>query len=233
MTVSGETIDYGPCAFMDTYHPDTVFSSIDLNGRYAYDSQPDIGGWNLARFAETLVPLIADNREKAIELAQAEIEDYINIFHHHWLDGMRSKLGLMNAEEQDEQLVHQLLALMAKYQADYTNTFLALTFGTIEDNKLYDNKDFVDWHLGWKYRLKRQDDSEETPEALMRRSNPAVIPRNHRVEEALDAAIDGDINVMRKLLQILSAPYAHTSEQAEYADAPVPSACGYKTFCGT
>jgi uncharacterized protein YdiU (UPF0061 family) len=233
MAVSGETIDYGPCAFMDVYHPDTVFSSIDLNGRYAYDNQPDIAGWNLARFAETLVTLIDDNKENAIELAQREIERFFGIFRQHWLSGMRAKLGLMNAEEQDEQLIHQLLALMAKYKADYTNTFLALTFGTIESDGLYSNKDFMDWHLAWKYRLKRQAAVGDALEALMRRSNPAVIPRNHRVEEALKAAINNDLSVMRKLLRILSSPFGHTAEQREYTSAPRPSACGYKTFCGT
>jgi uncharacterized protein YdiU (UPF0061 family) len=233
VAVSGETIDYGPCAFIDTYHPDTVFSSIDLNGRYAYGNQPDIGGWNLTRFAEALLPLLADDREKAITLAQEEIERYKTLFHEEWLSGMRAKLGLLNAEEQDESLISSLLQLMDNHSADYTNTFLALTFNRTEQGTLFDNKDFVDWQLAWKYRLKRQQVSERTAADLMRRSNPAVIPRNHRVEEALEAAENGDYGVMHRLLDVLAEPFAHTPDQAAYAMPPEPSACPYKTFCGT
>jgi uncharacterized protein YdiU (UPF0061 family) len=232
MTVSGETIDYGPCAFMDTYHPDTAFSSIDLHGRYAYGNQPDIGVWNLTRFAETLLPLIHDKREKAIEMAQIEIDNYDNIFHNSWISGMRSKLGLLNNEEQDEKLIMTLLNLLTTYNADYSNTFLALSLNKIEEDSGY-TKDFVDWYLAWKYRLKRQDIPEQSVMKLMHQSNPAVIPRNHRVEEALEAADHGDYSVMLKLLEVLSSPYAHTTEQALFNTPPEPSSCSYKTFCGT
>jgi uncharacterized protein YdiU (UPF0061 family) len=233
MAVSGETIDYGPCAFMDAYHPGTVFSSIDTNGRYAYGNQPDIGSWNLARFAETLLPLFSDDRVKAITLAQDEIEQYKELLHEEWLSGMRAKLGFFNAEAQDENLISSLLDMMDRYDADYTNTFRALTFNTSEPSGLYDKKDFVDWHLAWKYRLKRQDVSDKSAADLMRRSNPAVIPRNHRVEMALDAALNGDGSVMSRLLDVLRDPFAHAPDQAEYAAPPDPSACPYKTFCGT
>lgn len=233
MAVSGETIDYGPCAFMDTYHPETVFSSIDANGRYAYGNQPDIGGWNLTRFAEALLPLLGETREKAIEAAQREIDNYKSLFHDEWLAGMRAKLGLFNAEEQDERMILSLLDMMERYHADYTNTFLALTYNTPETGGLSDKNDFVDWHLAWKYRLKRQDVSDKTAFGLMRRSNPAVIPRNHRVEEALEAASNGDYSVMRRLLDVLKDPFAHSPAQSEFATPPNPSACPYKTFCGT
>lgn len=233
MAVSGETIDYGPCAFMDAYHPDTVFSSIDIGGRYAYGNQPDIAGWNLTRFAETLLPLIHPNREKAIALAQDEIERYKTVFYENWLDGMRSKLGLANKEDQDEPLINTLLDLMARNKADYTNTFLSLTFNKTGEGSLYDNKDFIDWYLAWKYRLKRQDISEEAVTRLMRENNPAVIPRNHKVEEALSAAEKGDLSIMNRLLRVLSIPYAHTPQQVDYAAPPEPTSCPYKTFCGT
>jgi uncharacterized protein YdiU (UPF0061 family) len=233
MAVSGETIDYGPCAFMDTYHPDAVFSSIDTNGRYAYGNQPDIGGWNLTRFAESLLPLISDNRDIAIALAQEEIERYKELFHDDWLAGMRAKLGLYNAEEQDESLIKSLLELMDRHHADYTNTFLALTFCKTDEGSLFNHKDFIDWQLAWNNRIKRQQVSEKTAVGLMRRSNPAVIPRNHRVEEALEAAENGNYKVMQKLLDVLSDPFAHTPDQAAFSAPPDPSACPYKTFCGT
>ena len=128
MTISGETIDYGPCAFMDTYDPATVFSSIDIQGRYAYGNQPNIAGWNLARFAETLLPLLHDNQEQAVKLAQDAISDFTELYHNNWLAGMRAKLGIFNEETQDESLIEDLLSMMQKYRADYTNTFRALTF---------------------------------------------------------------------------------------------------------
>jgi uncharacterized protein YdiU (UPF0061 family) len=233
MAVSGETIDYGPCAFLDTYHPDTVFSSIDINGRYAYGNQPDIGGWNLTRFAETLIPLIDENKETAVKLAQEEIQRYKDLFYDNWLSGMRAKLGLYNAEEQDEKLITDLLDLMAKSNADYTNTFLTLTYNKTVDGSNFSTKEAIDWQLAWKYRVRRQDATEASAAELMRRSNPAVIPRNHRVEEALEAASNGNFRILRKLLDALTKPYAHTAAQSEYAVPPAPSACPYKTFCGT
>jgi uncharacterized protein YdiU (UPF0061 family) len=233
MAVGGETIDYGPCAFMDAYHPGTVFSSIDLNGRYAYGKQPEIGGWNLARFAETLLPLIHEDREKAIALAREEIENYKKMFHENWLSGMREKLGLMNSEDGDEALASELLDIMAGCGADFTNTFLELTYDKAGENGLHASPDFACWHVRWKERLRRQTVSEKTAADLMRRSNPAVIPRNHRVEEALAAAERGDYSVMQRLLDVLKKPYAHTKEQAGYASPPGPSEHPYKTFCGT
>lgn len=233
MTISGETIDYGPCAFMDTYSPEAVFSSIDINGRYAYGKQPDIGGWNLTRFAESLLPLLHENKEEAVVLANNELPHFYALFEEHWLAGMRAKLGLLNEEDGDSALINKLLDLMRALKADYTNTFLTLTFNKTED-RLFGHSDFKEWHRLWKERLGRQNVPEEESMNRMRQNNPAVIPRNHRVEEALDSAvIAGDYSAFKKLLDILSHPYAHTAEQLEYASPPEQTECRYKTFCGT
>lgn len=234
MTISGETIDYGPCAFMDTYDPATVFSSIDTQGRYAYGNQPYIGGWNLARFAEALLPLLHENEEKAVELAQEEISIFTELYHHNWLTGMRAKLGIVNEEEQDEALIKDLLDMMQKNGADYTNTFRALTFDQHGNTVLSGTEEFDQWYKLWQERLVRQENSKESSQELMRNSNPAVIPRNHRVEEALDAAVkQEDFSVMEQLLDVLAKPYAHTPEKAEYCTLPEPSNRPYQTFCGT
>ncbi|TWD94595.1 uncharacterized protein YdiU (UPF0061 family) [Neobacillus bataviensis] len=234
MTISGETIDYGPCAFMDQYDPSTVFSSIDREGRYAYANQPYIGGWNLARFAETLLPLLHENQEQAVQLAQETISGFTKLYQTNWLTGMRAKLGIFNEEEQDESLFEELLNLMHKYQADYTNTFRSLTFAQYNDNELFGKTEFLQWKERWHARLGRQKETEEESNQLMQNSNPAVIPRNHRVEEALEAAVtQGDYSVMNKLLQILSNPYVHNPGQEEYCTLPEPSPRPYQTFCGT
>lgn len=234
MAISGETIDYGPCAFMDSYDPATVFSSIDRDGRYAYGKQPYIGGWNLARFAEAILPLLHDNQADAIDLAQDALSEYGAQYHEHWMAGMRAKLGWLEAQAEDEALIKQLLDVMYKYRADYTNTFLALTFHKEEDTVLYGTPEFTEWHAKWRERIDGQKGSEESARQLMRNSNPAVIPRNHRVEEALEAAVaDGDYSVMERLLEALAHPYAHLPEQAVYAALPEKSAKPYRTFCGT
>ena len=234
MTISGETIDYGPCAFMDTYDPKTVFSSIDRQGRYAYGNQPYIGGWNLARLAEALLPLLHDNEKQAIEIAEGALADYNDQFQSYWLAGMRAKLGLLNEEKEDETLIADLLKMMEAYQADYTNTFRALTFENYENIALFQSKEFIDWHKQWKARQERQEKSGELSQQIMRSSNPAVIPRNHRVEEALKAAVEeGDYSVMEKLLRVLEKPFAHTPDQEEYCKLPEPSKIPYRTFCGT
>lgn len=234
MTISGETIDYGPCAFMDTYDPATVFSSIDRQGRYAYGNQPNIGGWNLARFAETLLPLLHEDQDEAVKLAQDEISAFPKLYHKNWLAGMRAKLGLFNEEEQDETLIESLLNLMEKNSADYTNTFRSLSLDKPEDTVLFGNPEFSEWYKSWQERRERQEESKETSLELMQKNNPVVIPRNHRVEEALEAAVnDGDYSVMGKLLEVLSKPYVETPEQAEYCKLPAPSDQPYQTFCGT
>ncbi|MDN8587587.1 YdiU family protein [Paenibacillus sp. 11B] len=235
MAISGETIDYGPCAFMDAYNPATVFSSIDTQGRYAYGNQPYIGGWNLARFAETLLPLLHEDEEQAVQIAQDAIAQFSELYHHHWLLGMRSKLGLFNEEAEDEALIRDLLELMEKHSADYTNTFVALTFDTpLKGSLLLETPEFEQWNERYTARLGRQQQGKEASQQLMRNSNPAVIPRNHRVEEALEQAENhGDLSVMEKLLAVLSNPFAHSPEQAEYAELPAQCNTSYQTFCGT
>ncbi|WP_312575134.1 protein adenylyltransferase SelO family protein [Clostridium sp.] len=234
MAISGETIDYGPCAFMDAYDPATVFSSIDIHGRYAYGNQPNIGAWNLARFAETLLPLLHTNQEEALKLAQSAISDFTTLYKGNWLSGMRAKLGIFNEEPEDESLIEGLLGIMQKYAADYTNTFRALTFDNMDDTVLFGKVEFDDWYKLWQERLTRQEESKASSKELMKSSNPAVIPRNHRVEEALKAAVEqGDYSVMERLLDALSKPYTHSKEQDYYSTLPETSSCPYRTYCGT
>ncbi|MDG5787069.1 YdiU family protein [Evansella sp. AB-P1] len=234
MTISGETIDYGPCAFMDTYDPATVFSSIDRQGRYAYGNQPKIGVWNLARLAETLLPLIHDDQEKAVEIAEETLSKFSQLYRKEWLEGMRAKLGIFNEEQEDEALIEDLLQLMEKNKADYTNTFRALTLNKLEGMELFKTKEFNEWYEKWQGRRKRQEESDESSNDLMKNSNPAVIPRNHRVEEALEAAEkQGDYSVMERLLDVLSDPFNYSAVQEEYCIPQDPSAGPYRTFCGT
>lgn len=233
MTISGETIDYGPCAFMDSYDPETVFSSIDAYGRYAYKNQPGIGVWNLVRLAETLLPLFGDNKDKAVKIAQDEISEFDKIYHSSWISGMRSKLGIINEESRDEELIDGILNIMQKYRADYTNTFISLTFNKFEESEMFKSAEFRDWYDLWQARTSRQKNAKESSLQLMRNSNPAIIPRNHRVEEALAAADKGDYKVMERLLNVLKRPFEHLPEQAEYAELPPAASCRYRTFCGT
>ncbi|WP_282942602.1 protein adenylyltransferase SelO [Paenibacillus sp. RC67] len=234
MALSGESIDFGPCAFMDAYDPATVFSSIDSQGRYAYANQPHIAVWNLARFAETLLPLLHEGEEQAIKLAEGALSDFAELYHRNWLTGMRAKLGIFEEEPQDEALIEDLLNMMQKHQADYTNTFRALTFDKPEDTVFFGTTGFTQWHEQWQARLDRQQESKASSHQLMRNSNPAVIPRNHRVEAALDAAVNqGDYSVMEQLLDVLASPYTHSPEQAEYTTLPEESTRPYRTYCGT
>ena len=233
MTISGETIDYGPCAFMDVYNPDTVFSSIDVNGRYAYSKQPVMAQWNLCRFAETLLPLLHEDREKAIKIAENEIAKFSDLFYEEWMRIMRGKLGIFNEEIQDKSLIEDLLAMMEKFKEDYTNTFLSLTFNEDMEKEMFKSEEFRRWNKLWQERLKRQSKTKEEAYELMRKSNPSVIPRNHRVEEAIEAADKGDFEVMKKLLYVISSPYEHSKEHKEYSKIPETSNCPYRTFCGT
>lgn len=234
MAISGETIDYGPCAFIDTYNLETVFSSIDREGRYAYGNQPKIAVWNLARFAETLLPLLHADEEQSVKLAEEELGKFAALYHGHWLAGMRSKLGLFKEEAEDETLIEDLLRLMQQQGADYTNTFRGLTFHRLDEIAMSCSSDFAQWLERWQARLGRQQQSPEGVQQLMRSSNPAVIPRNHRVEEALAAAEQrGDYSVMEQLLAALANPFAHSPEQEAYAELPEQGGRPYRTFCGT
>jgi len=234
MALCGETIDYGPCAFMDAYDPDTVFSSIDHNGRYAYGQQPEIAQWNLARFAETLLPLIHTDQQKAISKATEVISGFSDTFRQYWLAGMRAKLGLLNQEADDGALVEDLLDAMHRHGADFTNTFRDLASGSLPEASVFQAPDLKLWFERWQARLKRQPGSWEAARRRMNTRNPAVIPRNHRVEEALAAAVErADFTVMENLLGALSQPYREPPEEAGYHLPPPPSAQPYRTFCGT
>ncbi|MDJ0915030.1 MAG: YdiU family protein [Desulfobacterales bacterium] len=234
MALGGETIDYGPCAFMDAYDPNTVFSSIDHNGRYAYGRQPQIAQWNLARFAETLLPLMHANQQEALTMANQAIAGFPDTFQHYWLAGMRAKLGLLNAEDDDGTLIKDLLDGMHKHGADFTNTFRDLSSGSLPEASVFQTPDFKQWFERWQARLKRQPDSKEAVRQCMKTHNPAVIARNHRVEEALAAAVErADLTVMEELLGVLSQPFQDPPEEAGYHLPPPPSAEPYRTFCGT
>lgn len=234
MTIGGETIDYGPCAFMDVYSPETVFSSIDTQGRYAYGNQPNIGLWNLSRFAETLLPILHKDKEVAIEIATNALEYFEVLYKKYWLEGMKHKLGIFDDNLEDADLVGSLLSLMNKYKADYTNTFIGLTCGKISGLNLFDSDEFKKWNNRWSQRLDKQKESRELSKELMRNSNPAIIPRNYQVEKALDYAVrNEDYTVLESLLEALSDPYNHSKVKGEYMKPPEPSNIKYKTFCGT
>jgi serine/tyrosine/threonine adenylyltransferase len=234
MALGGETIDYGPCAFMDAYDPETVFSSIDHNGRYAYGRQPQIVQWNLARFAETLLPLIHEDPHEAELMAGEAIAGFSDTFQNRWLAGMRAKLGLSNPETDDSILVKDLLDCMHRHGADFNNTFRDLASGLLPEASMFRAPDFKQWYERWQVRLKRQPGSREASRRLMKTHNPAVIPRNHRVEAALEAAVErADFSVMEKLVGVLSQPYQDPPQQAGYHLPAPPTAKPYRTFCGT
>lgn len=233
MALSGETIDYGPCAFMDTYDPDTVFSSIDHMGRYAYANQPKIAQWNLARLAESLLPFIDDDPNRAIEQAEHELHRFSKLYHEKWLAMMRSKLGLFGSSSEDQSLVSDLLSWMHKNHVDYTTVFRELTQRQVPTGKLYTQEAFHDWHRRWKERLKKNGESWESSLDVMRHSNPAVIPRNHTVEEALEAALTGNLKPFTQLLNVLREPYQERDGITAYQSPPPPDERVYQTFCGT
>jgi uncharacterized protein YdiU (UPF0061 family) len=233
VAISGETIDYGPCAFMNAYRPDTVFSSIDHAGRYAYGNQPAIGQWNLARFAETLLPLFDADLEQAIALASEALGEYPALFERYRLAGMRKKLGLQTEEPGDFELIRSLLDWMHESRADFTNTFRDLSSEEPPAGDSYRNAEFQAWFSRWKVRLTR--DCQPIPSAyeVMRAVNPAIIPRNHRVEEALSAAEnEGDLAVLHRLLAALASPYDANANTVAYRDPPADDS-NYRTFCGT
>ncbi len=233
MALCGEAIDYGPCAFMDRYDPATVFSSIDHGGRYAYGRQPAIGHWNLSRFAETLLPLLSDNEEQSIELANNCLTNFPELFRQNWLAGMRAKLGLFNAEAEDEVLIQDLLTCLHQAEADYTNTLRDLSLTTPAEEPVFRHPGFVAWQRRWQSRRARQTESIPNSRELMNAHNPALIARNHRVEEALEAADQGDYGPARTLLEVLARPYDLCAEHAAYREPPPASFLPYQTFCGT
>ncbi|MCH2038539.1 MAG: YdiU family protein [Rickettsiales bacterium] len=234
VSICGETIDYGPCAFMDAYDPQTVFSSIDQMGRYAYANQPKIVQWNIARFAETLLPILDDDLEKAGVIGEHIIRSFNISFQKEWLNMMRCKLGLFGGDKHDERLVGDLLQWMQRQHIDYTNGFRALISETIPEGPDYQTREFKDWWERWQTRLKQNNKPLNWSLQLMRAKNPAIIPRNHRVEQALEAAEEAsDFSKFLHLLNLLSEPYREKDEYNEFRDPPSPDERVYQTFCGT
>lgn len=239
--VSGETIDYGPCAFMDSFHPETVFSSIDTGGRYAYQMQPAVGQWNMARFAETLLPLIADDQDQAVDQATAVIRDFAGIYDAAWLRHFRAKLGLQKPQPEDKQLIEDLLDLMAQHAVDFTLLFRSLQDAVLaplqaaQTRALFqDVSGWQNWASRWSQRLQAEQQSSEQIAAFLRGINPAVIPRNHRIEQAIQAASERqDFSDFHRLNRILSSPFQVTNEDAQWMGPPQPSEKVRKTFCGT
>ena len=240
-SISGETIDYGPCAFMDHYDPAMVFSSIDEQGRYAYVNQPRIALWNLTRLAECLLPLFSDQQEKAIEEAQIVLGDFAEKFTAAYQAGLRQKLGLFTARDGDEALAQDLLDAMAKNKADFTLTFRRLSDAALdpgddaEVRRLFaDPAAFDDWALRWRQRTGDEPQDPAARKAAMRAVNPAFIPRNHRVEAVIDAAVNrDDFTLFEELLTVLSKPFEDQPALSGYADPPQPHQRVLQTFCGT
>lgn len=226
-SISGETIDYGPCAFMDTYRAEQVFSSIDRTGRYAYANQPSIAVWNLAQLATALIQQLDDPQE-AVEEATAIIHAMPSLIEAEWLRLFRRKLGLLSMESGDLDLVSDLLQLMAEGQADFTNTFCALSEGRAA-GEFQDPAAFQSWQQRWMQRRAEEPD----PEAVMRASNPVYIPRNHRIEEMIAAAVTGDFTMFHRLNTVLASPYLRQPDQDDLLRPPMPDEVVKATFCGT
>jgi uncharacterized protein YdiU (UPF0061 family) len=227
MTISGETIDYGPCAFMDAYHGATVFSSIDRKGRYAFQNQPDIALWNLAQLASAMVPVIGGDDQAAVQAATDVLDRFAPAFRAEWLRLFGAKIGLSAPREGDEDLIVRLLRLMSASGADFTNTFRALVSG---DASAHVSEGWPDWAADWQARLASEPGD---PTAMMRAANPAVIPRNHRVEQMIEAAVAGDFAPFHKLNQVLARPFEDGADTADFARPPEPEEQVHQTFCGT
>ncbi len=226
-SIAGETIDYGPCAFMDSYHPNTVYSSIDRMGRYAYSNQPEIAVWNLAQLATALIQQYED-KEGAVEEATEIVHAMPDLMQAHWLERFRAKIGLVQAEEGDLQLISDLLTRMAQNGADFTNTFRALGGDRARD-QFTDPAAFDAWAEGWRGRLGR----EGAPDAVMEAANPAFIPRNHRIEQMIQAAVQGDYAPFQRLNEVLARPYEDQPEAADLTRPPSAAEVVHATFCGT
>ena len=233
MTLSGETIDYGPCAFMDAYDPRTVFSSIDHMGRYAYANQPDIAQWNLARLAETMLPLLDDEIEKAADTTEEAVNGFGALYKDKWLSMMHAKLGLIGARAEDESLITDLLDWMQRAGADYTNTFRHLMEEKPPQDKPYNDRAFKEWYTRWQVQFAKNTKPLKSSLSLMRANNPAVIPRNQKVEQVLGDATNGDLKPLKDLLTALQEPYKNRSDLKPYQSPPKQDERVYQTFCGT
>ncbi|NCM95989.1 MAG: YdiU family protein [Rhodobacterales bacterium] len=240
VSIAGETIDYGPCAFMDDYHPDTVYSSIDATGRYAYGAQPRVAHWNLAQLASALLPLLGDDEAAGMAAAQGAVNRYPDLFEAAWLAAFRAKLGLARAREDDAALIGALLAAMAAARADFTLTFRALCAAGPDDGlrapeiaAAAPDGWLDDWLGAWRRRLEHETRDPAARRAAMRAANPAFIPRNHRVEAALSAAYQGDLAPLDALTAVLADPYADQPGREAWAAPPRPEEVVHATFCGT
>ncbi|HRI69721.1 MAG TPA: YdiU family protein [Polyangium sp.] len=239
MSISGETIDYGPCAFLDTYHPGRTFSSIDRGGRYAFANQPRIALWNLSRFAETLLPLVHEDEEKAAAILTERLETYPDRFEATYGQCMRDKLGLSEEIEGDLELAQGLLERMAQAKVDYTNCFRSLVdlANGAEDTKFVgmfqETNAISDWLHSWRTRMAQEKVSRDERIEKMRKANPAFIPRNHRIEEMIAAATNGDLQPFEKLNRVLARPYDDQPEASELRSPPGDEQWSYRTFCGT
>jgi serine/tyrosine/threonine adenylyltransferase len=225
MQVAGETIDYGPCAFMDTFHPQKVFSSIDQNGRYAWDKQPVIALWNLTRLAEALLPLFDADRERAIALAQEELKKFMPAFEQAFEQGLLQKLGIMNRREGDAQFIAQTLQHMIDTDADFTLFFSNLSEQSVTPSN--------EWQAEWRKRLAEDNTDLATQHQTMRAANPIYVPRNHRIEQAITAANSGDFEPFNRLVKVLHKPFDRQPENAAYTEAPTAQEQVHETFCGT
>ncbi len=237
-SISGETLDYGPCAFLDAYDPGQVYSSIDRGGRYAYHQQPAIAHWNLARFAETLLPLLADDEEVAVASARDALDAFGPAFERHYHAGLRRKLGLQDARTGDAELAGELLQRLAEQQVDFTNAFRGLAEAVTDDaaplRQLFgDPAPFDAWSSGWRERLRAEGRDTAEVARDLRAANPAYIPRNHRVQQAIDAAEAGDLGLLDDLLAVVTRPYDDHPERAAFARPPRPDEAVTRTFCGT
>ena len=222
MTISGETIDYGPCAFLDEYDPGKVFSSIDRHGRYAYANQPGIAGWNLAQLASSLLPLMGP-QEPAIEKATEVVNGFTEAFQSAWLGAFGAKIGLAKPTRHDQVLINDLLKLMAEHGADFTNTFSALREGSAPDW-------LSGWRIAWQARLAAQSDD---PQAIMARANPVVIPRNHLIEKVIEAGYEGDFGPFHEMNAALASPFDQSADNPLYRAPPRSEERVTQTFCGT
>lgn len=232
-SISGETIDYGPCAFMDIFSMGRVFSSIDHHGRYQYGSQPQAVHWNLTKLADSLLPLLHKNIDEAIKLAEVAINKYAYEFNQAWLSGMRSKLGIFGEEGEDLILVQRLLEWMEGAKVDYTSTFRDLSYENLSEHKVYKSSVFKKWHTLWQARLSRGSKPLKSSLSLMRQHNPVIIPFNHLVEESLSASESGDMKPFLKLLSAIESPFNFSSSNEVYRYPPENLNIKYQTFCGT
>ena len=233
MAISGETIDYGPCAFIDIFSMNKVFSSIDLNGRYEYGSQAHVAHWNLTKLAESLLPLLHENMDDALKLAEVSISGYAKEFNSAWISGMRSKLGLFNEEEDDYELAQNLFKWMENAKADFTSTFRDLSYERLSENEIYKSPDFKKWYEVWQQRLLRNSKTTKSALILMRKHNPVIVPYNYFVEEALLAAENGDMKPFNSLLAALLNPFTLSASNESFQQSTIQPNPNYQTFCGT